>query len=164
MSDSEADSNLKSPLASLAAFAQSKGNLFPSFEQAVQSPVARRLPALFSKVSFDGRTAASSAAAPSSFKDGSDETNGMSGSGKSGGGDTVGVFVLSDETISSVDIPWIHTRGSIGEGIATAVGNHARKGRACSAQISRPDEVIGHLAGRCGAARVMYPTTRTTFQ
>jgi len=99
MSDSAADSNLKSPLASLAAFAQSKGNLFPSFEQAVQSPVARRLPALFSKVSFDGRTAASSAAAPSSFKDGSDETNGMSGSGKSGGGDTVGVFVLSDETV-----------------------------------------------------------------
>jgi len=105
MSESNSDSTLKSPLASLAAFAQSKGNLFPSFEKVNTPSVGNRLPNLFSRVSFDNpRSRSSPAGAPKepNFEHGSDEVTGLSVSGKSGGVSnavTVGLFVLDSKTI-----------------------------------------------------------------
>ena len=54
MSEATSGSTLKPPLASLATFAQSKGNLFPSFEKAKTPSAGSHLPNLFSRVSsFD---------------------------------------------------------------------------------------------------------------
>ena len=100
MSSDNSSSNPKTPLASLAALAKSTGNLLPSFEN-VQSPSVK-LPSLFSKVSFDARKLdpKASATQPVQFRnDNSSETPGVSVSGKSGGGEQVGLFVYTNPTV-----------------------------------------------------------------
>ena len=100
MSSDNSSSNPKTPLASLAALAKSTGNLLPSFEN-VQSPSVK-LPSLFSKVSFDSRKLdqKASASKPVQFRnDNSAETPGVSVSGKSGGGEQVGLFVYDNPTV-----------------------------------------------------------------
>jgi len=87
-----------SPLAKLSAFAKNTAPLLSSFNRA-QSPLPLTVTGMFSNVSFSSdRPSASAPTQPSPF----DRSNrvsdgtGRSVSGKSGGVDTVGVFVVDD--------------------------------------------------------------------
>ena len=106
-----------SPLAKLSAFAKNTAPLLSSFNRA-QSPLPSTVTGMFSNVSFSSdRASAVAPTQPSPF-DRSNRASGGAGrsvSGKSGGVDTVGVFVV-DDGLHSICLGQV---GALGEKFCT---------------------------------------------